>query len=191
MVLDPFLVDGDVTLDEMEFRIVEQCADALRLQVHAVDMPFGIGKNVLAQMMPDEAVDAENEHVFQDKPLGACLSILREPRWQGEGADARRVAPPVVVPRASRATPQTPLSLPTLRDRADFPSCGVVASLLGAYPTASAPPCLRGNLPRSRPRRILRQAPETFKSTRAAGSTRPAARRPGPRGAPSRQVRES
>src|SRR3981189_3629672 len=50
-------------------------------------------------------------------------------------------------------------SLPTLRDRADFPSCGVVASLLGHYPTASAPPCLRGNLPRSRPREILRQAP--------------------------------
>src|SRR6267378_3556904 len=91
--------------------------------------------------------------------LGACLSIPREPRWQGEGADARRAAPPVVVPRASRATPQTPLSLPTLRDRADFPSCGVVASLLGHYPIASAPPCLRGNLPRSRPRGRLRQAP--------------------------------
>src|SRR6266481_2293196 len=71
---------------------------------------------------------------------GACLSIPREPRWQGEGADARRAAPPVVVPRASRATPQTPLSLPTLRDRADFPSRGVVASLLGYYPTSSAPP---------------------------------------------------
>src|SRR5260221_14531607 len=28
---------------------------------------------------------------------GACLSILREPRWQGEGADARRAARPVVV----------------------------------------------------------------------------------------------
>ena len=25
------------------------------------------------------------------------MSILREPRWQGEGADARRAAPPVVV----------------------------------------------------------------------------------------------
>src|SRR6202030_3015830 len=56
------------------------------------------------------------------------------------------------------ATPQTPLFLTTRRDRADFPSCGVVASLLGHYPTASAPPCLRGNLPRSRPRGILRQA---------------------------------
>src|ERR1700688_175197 len=105
------------------------------------------------------------------------------------------------LPRASRATPQTPQrtdpparpntmvaleqsALPTLRDRADFPSCGVVlgapaprpvgpprsrrssrlpadlvASLLGIYPTSSAPPCLRGNLPRSRPREILRQAP--------------------------------
>src|SRR5260370_19297330 len=90
---------------------------------------------------------------------GDCLSISREPRWQGEGAAARRAAQPVVVPRASRATPQTPLSLPTLRDRADFPSCGVVASLLGIYPTASAPPCLRGNLPRPRPRQILSQAP--------------------------------
>src|SRR6266852_5990068 len=80
------------------------------------------------------------------------------------------------LPRASRATPQTPQrtdpparsntmvaleqsALPTLRDRADFPSCGVVASLLGIHPTSSAPPCLRGNLPRSRPREILRQAP--------------------------------
>src|SRR5258708_38390623 len=69
------------------------------------------------------------------------------------------------LPRASRATPQTPLSLPTLRDRADFPSCGVVASLLGIDPTASAPPCLRGNLPRSRPRGILRQAPYPAQDT--------------------------
>src|SRR6202795_939353 len=60
----------------------------------------------------------------------------------------------------SRATPQTPLSLPTLRDRADFPSSIVVASSLGPSPTASAPPRLRGNLPRSRPREIPTQAPK-------------------------------
>src|ERR1700730_1490494 len=60
---------------------------------------------------------------------------------------------------ASRATPQTPLSLPTLRERADFSSFVVVASLLGIDPTASAPPRLRKNLPRSRPRGVLRQAP--------------------------------
>src|SRR5882762_3392665 len=111
---------------------------------------------------------------------GACLSIPREPRWQGEGADVRRAARPVVVPRASRATPQTPhrtdplsrhgttvaheqTALPTLRDRADFPSSIVVASLLGPCPTASAPPRLRGNLPRSRPCEILRQAPRLKK----------------------------
>src|SRR5260370_27008185 len=64
------------------------------------------------------------------------------------------------IPRASRATPQTPLALPTLRDRADFPSSIVVASLLGIDPTASAPPRLRGNLARSRSREILTQAPK-------------------------------
>src|SRR5229473_8068236 len=102
--------------------------------------------------------------------LGPRHWIVRWERMQG----ARRR--PWWLPRASRATPQTPhrtdpltrhgttvaheqTALPTLRDRADFPSCGVVASLLGHYPTASAPPCLRGNLPRSRPREILRQAP--------------------------------
>src|ERR1700737_3100301 len=62
-------------------------------------------------------------------------------------------------PRTSRATPQTPLSLPTLRERADFSSFVVVASLLELGPTASAPPRLRKNLPRSRPRGIPRQAP--------------------------------
>jgi hypothetical protein len=31
-------------------------------------VPIGIGKNVLAQMMADEAVDAKNENVFQDEP---------------------------------------------------------------------------------------------------------------------------
>src|SRR5580693_4900574 len=93
---------------------------------------------------------------------GACLSIPREPRWLGEGADARRAARAVVAPRPSRATPQTPLSQPTLRDRADFASSIVVASSLGLDPTTSAPPRLKRNLPRSRPRGILRQAPESL-----------------------------
>src|SRR5450631_2347786 len=98
--------------------------------------------------------------------LGACLSIPRGPRWLGEGADARRAAQAVVVLRSSRATPQTPLSQPTRRDQADFPSFIVVASLLGLDPTASAPPRLRGNLPRSRPRRMLRQAPRAREARR-------------------------
>src|SRR5258708_3929611 len=96
-----------------------------------------------------------------------------------------RPSSPIRWPRQSSKAAYEQRSLPTLRDRADFPSCGVVlgapaprpvgpprsrrssrlpadlvASLLGHYPTASAPPCLRGNLPRSQPRRILRQAPK-------------------------------
>jgi len=62
-------------------------------------------------------------------------------------------------PRPSRATPQTPFFKPTLRDRANFASFVVVASSLGANPTSSAPPRLKRNLPRSRPRGIPRQAP--------------------------------
>src|SRR5260370_35689222 len=83
------------------------------------------------------------------------MSRVGKERERMQGARRR----PWWLPRASRATPQTPLSLPTLRDRADFPSCGVVASLLGYCPTSPAPPCLRRTLRRSRPRGILRQAP--------------------------------
>src|SRR5208282_6669069 len=63
--------------------------------------------------------------------------------------------------RPRRATPQTHVSRPTLRDRADFASSVVVASSLGVDPTTSAPPRLKRNLPRSRPRGLLRQAPST------------------------------
>src|SRR5450631_78998 len=50
-----------------------------------------------------------------------------------------------LIPRPSRATPQTPLAEPTRRDRTDLPSFVVVASLLGIDPTASAPPRLKAN----------------------------------------------
>src|SRR5580692_2415867 len=66
---------------------------------------------------------------------------------------------PWLIPRPSRATPQTPLAEPTLRERTDLPSFVVVASSLGSYPTSSAPPRLKANPSRSRPRGILRQAP--------------------------------
>jgi len=68
--------------------------------------------------------------------LGPRHWIRARERMQG----ARRR--PWRAPRTSRATPQTPLSQPTLRTLADFPSFIVVASLLGLRPTASAPPRL-------------------------------------------------
>src|ERR1700736_6374007 len=55
---------------------------------------------------PDRATSAPKSHdleIFIAMPprrswsQGAGLSISREPRWQGEGADARRAAPPMVV----------------------------------------------------------------------------------------------
>ena len=55
--------------------VVEQRADALGLQIHAVNMPIGVLQNVLAQMMADEAIDPENENVFQDKPLGLQVQV--------------------------------------------------------------------------------------------------------------------
>jgi hypothetical protein len=36
-------------------------------------MPIGVRQDLLAQVMPDEAIDAENENVFQNKPL-SCAS---------------------------------------------------------------------------------------------------------------------
>jgi hypothetical protein len=32
-------------------------------------MPIGVSQNVLAQVMPDESIDPEDENVFQDEPL--------------------------------------------------------------------------------------------------------------------------
>jgi hypothetical protein len=53
----------------MKARIAQHRADALRLQVHAVNMPIGFAKDVLAQVMADESIDPENQNVFQNRPL--------------------------------------------------------------------------------------------------------------------------
>ncbi len=65
VILHPFQVDGDIAFHEMKARVGKQRADALGLQVHAVNMPIGMGQDVLAQVMADEAIDAENQNVFQ------------------------------------------------------------------------------------------------------------------------------
>src|ERR1700733_9911388 len=84
---------------------------------HAGDIaPIGNGRDAGPAELQDDPAFAVFKHGNERawRNLGACLSILREPRWQGEGADARRAARPVVVPPESRATPQTPPSPPTL-----------------------------------------------------------------------------
>ncbi len=62
-------IDGDIAFHEVKAGVTEHRADALGLQVHAVDMPIGVGKNVLAQVMADESIDPENQNVFQIEPL--------------------------------------------------------------------------------------------------------------------------
>src|SRR6202051_3854354 len=102
---------------------------------------------------------ADNYSRFGYASLGACLSIPREPRWLCKEADARRAAPAVVDSTAQprnaadapcRANPSGPDGFAFIR------RCRL---LIGSYPTASAPPRLKSNPSRSRPRGILRQAP--------------------------------
>jgi hypothetical protein len=64
VVFDPFLVDGDVALEEMEALFVHEVRDALGLHVHAVDLPVGLGDDAPRQVVADEAVDAEDENLF-------------------------------------------------------------------------------------------------------------------------------
>jgi hypothetical protein len=66
VVFDPLLVDRDVAFDEVEAWVAEHRADALGLQVHAVNMPIGELQNVFAQVMADETIDPKNENVFQN-----------------------------------------------------------------------------------------------------------------------------
>src|SRR5260221_2339961 len=69
------------------------------MQIHACAV-----RNVLRQL-PDSGIQFRRGerpgktlscHGFQSFMLGVCLSISREPRWQGEGADARRAARSIV-----------------------------------------------------------------------------------------------
>ncbi len=69
VVLDPLEIDGDIAFHEVETGIAKHRADPLGLQIHAVDMPIGVRKNVLAQVMTDESIDPKNQNVFQIEPL--------------------------------------------------------------------------------------------------------------------------
>ena len=91
--------------------------------------------------------------------IGACLSIPREPRWLCKGADARRAAQAVV---DSTAKPRNAADAPCRANPSGADGFGFIRRcrlLIGINPTSSAPPRLKANPSRSRPRGILRQAP--------------------------------
>src|SRR5204862_3118621 len=54
--------DGDVALEEVEARLLQQVGDAFILHVHAVHIPVGGGQDALRQVMADESVDAEDQY---------------------------------------------------------------------------------------------------------------------------------
>ncbi len=64
VVLDPFLVDGDIALEEAEARMAHQVRDAVGLHVHSVHLPAGGVDDALGQVVTDEAVDAEDADAF-------------------------------------------------------------------------------------------------------------------------------
>ncbi|OMP12490.1 hypothetical protein COLO4_03126 [Corchorus olitorius] len=69
VILDPLLVDGDVTLEEMHAGVIDQVAQTLGLHVHAVDLPVGGLQDALGQVVADEAVDAEDQYFFHEGKL--------------------------------------------------------------------------------------------------------------------------
>jgi hypothetical protein len=90
VVFDPLLVDGDVAFEEAEALLAEQVLDAVGLHVHAVDLPVGVGKDALGQMVPDEAVDAEDQHAFQGSPsTSRSRSTLPSPQRASQASPSR------------------------------------------------------------------------------------------------------
>ena len=89
VVLHPLVVDRDVALEEMEPRIAEERADAVVLHVHAPDLPVRLRENLAAEMVANEAVNAEDQDF-----LHRCLPVVSaEP--QGLGTKVRRAGPGV------------------------------------------------------------------------------------------------
>jgi len=76
VVLHPLAVDGDVALEEVEAGVVLHVGDAVRVHVHAEDMPVGGIEDTLGQVVSDEAVDAQNQYIHADiTPVGFRLIL--------------------------------------------------------------------------------------------------------------------
>src|SRR5437773_12166867 len=64
MVFDPFAIDRDVALEEMETLLRQKHGNAIGLDIHSVDFPVGRRDDSPRQMMANEAVDAEYQDAF-------------------------------------------------------------------------------------------------------------------------------
>ncbi len=88
VVLDPFLVDRDVALEEMHARMVDQLAQAGRRHVHAIDFPRRGFEDASRQMVADETIDAEDQDFLHGLP---------DFRLEEKTAAARRARPGTAV----------------------------------------------------------------------------------------------
>src|SRR6202051_1527296 len=101
---------------------------------------------------------------------GACLGVSREPRWQGEGVDARRAAPPVVV---TTAKPCNAADAPLLANPSGpgrFPLMRRCRLLIGCIPN-----CVGSALPEGKSAAVA----ATRNTQTGSKSTGFGARRPG------------
>src|SRR5208337_4498615 len=63
VILDPFPIDRDIPLDEVELRVVEDSAQPVGAEVHTVHTPIRPIEYTLGQMMPDKAIDAQYQYL--------------------------------------------------------------------------------------------------------------------------------
>src|SRR5512133_2311760 len=61
IVLDPFLVDGNVTFQKMEAGVAQGTVQLVTRHIEAKHLPVGGGKDAVSKSIADKAVDAQNE----------------------------------------------------------------------------------------------------------------------------------
>jgi hypothetical protein len=60
VIFDPLFVDGNITFQKIEARIMKRGANPLRPQIHPEYLPIGLfGQDSVDQMMSDKAVHAQ------------------------------------------------------------------------------------------------------------------------------------
>jgi hypothetical protein len=61
VVLDPFLVDGDVTFQKMETRVTQGALQLVAGHIETEYLPLGGGEDAMGKCIADKTVDTEDE----------------------------------------------------------------------------------------------------------------------------------
>ncbi len=79
VVLDPFLVDGDVPFQVVEAGVSQDFGDLVGVEVHAENFPVPGAQDALHQSIADEAIDAEYQYVHLLTLFGFFINSLINP----------------------------------------------------------------------------------------------------------------